>query len=142
MAPSHYELINHTSDVGVRVWGATPEDLFCHAAEAMLDILMDGWATAVKGTGHRVTVDAEDIERLLVKWLQHLIYEFDTKRMVPSSFKITECFPTRLKADITYAQFDPSQHHMKTELKAVTYHQLSVRQTSPHRWKAQVIFDV
>jgi len=37
--------------------------------------------------------------------------------------------------------FDPNIHTMKTEIKAVTYHQLEVAR-SDQGWQAQVIFDI
>jgi SHS2 domain-containing protein len=38
-------------------------------------------------------------------------------------------------------KIDPGRHEIKTEIKAVTYHGLYLRQTE-RGWEAQVIFDV
>lgn len=147
MGIKSYELIDHTADVGIRVWGATPEELFVHAAEGMLDILMNGWAAGPCGGHTSITLAAPDPEGLLVKWLQTILYAFDANRSVATQFAVTRYQvphggPCQLDATIAYTSFDPARHHLKTELKAVTYHQLSVQHVVPDRWEAQVIFDV
>jgi SHS2 domain-containing protein len=38
-------------------------------------------------------------------------------------------------------RFDPSKHRINTEIKAVTYHQVTVKKT-PDMWVGRVIFDV
>jgi SHS2 domain-containing protein len=37
--------------------------------------------------------------------------------------------------------FDPSRHRFKTEIKAVTYHQVEVKEVDG-KWEGRVIFDV
>ena len=37
-----YELIDHTADIGIQVFGKDPEDLFATAALAMFDQIIDG----------------------------------------------------------------------------------------------------
>lgn len=153
--PRYYEFLDHTADIGIRVWGATPEELFVHAAEGMLDILMDGWTTGPVGGRTSLHLTAPDPEALLIKWLQAILYVFDADRFVATQFTITRYLvpgdgkyqvpgggPCQLEATIAYAPFDPAIHHLKTELKAVTYHQLSVRHVAPNHWEAVVIFDV
>ena len=35
----HYDLLEHTADVGVKAYGSTVAEAFEHAAEAMFDII-------------------------------------------------------------------------------------------------------
>ncbi|UCG94894.1 MAG: archease, partial [Candidatus Aerophobus sp.] len=36
-----YEFINHTADLGIRVWGESIEELFKNAAYSMFDTIAD-----------------------------------------------------------------------------------------------------
>jgi len=56
-------------------------------------------------------------------------------------FNIEEISKKGLKAKVRGEKLDLSRHTLKTEIKAVTYHQLEVKKTAKG-WEAQIIFDV
>jgi SHS2 domain-containing protein len=47
----------------------------------------------------------------------------------------------KISAKIYFDAYLPDLHTIKTEIKAVTYHQIQVKR-SPTGWKARVIFDI
>ncbi|MBI4366180.1 MAG: archease [Deltaproteobacteria bacterium] len=142
----YYILLDHTADIGIRVWGATPGALFIHAARGMLDIMLEHAPSAHssrdRAVRSRVTITGEDLPHLLAQWLRHLLFQFDAHGEVPIHIHIVELSSTQLVADVISQPFDPAIHRLKTELKAVTYHQLSVEQVAPDRFEARIIFDV
>jgi SHS2 domain-containing protein len=82
----------------------------------------------------------DDLETLLVSWLQELLYLLDTEDLVFGRFQV-KIHDLSLEATAWGEPFDPSIHTIKTEIKAVTYHQLEVAR-SELGWQAQVIFDI
>jgi SHS2 domain-containing protein len=134
-----FEFIDHTADVGIRVEAPTLEDLFGTAGLAFTELV-----TSVDSLDCRVErqfkLQEDDIETLLVSWLQELLYLLDTEDLVFARFqvKLHDC---SLEAVAWGEVFDPNIHTMKTEIKAVTYHQLEVAK-SDQGWQAQVIFDI
>jgi SHS2 domain-containing protein len=46
-----------------------------------------------------------------------------------------------LSATVKFDQYAPDRHIIKTEIKAVTYHQIQVI-SGPSGWDAKIIFDV
>ena len=46
-----------------------------------------------------------------------------------------------VRAEYTYDEFDPQQHEILKDVKAVTYHGISVDRTDTG-WEATIIFDV
>ena len=80
------------------------------------------------------------METLLVSWLQELLYLLDTEDLVFGRFQV-KLHGFSLEAIAWGDVFDPKIHTMKTEIKAVTYHQLEVAK-SDQGWQAQVIFDI
>ena len=82
-----------------------------------------------------------DIETLLVSWLQELLYLLDTESLVFGRFQV-KLDNLSLEAVAWGDVFDPNLHTMKTEIKAVTYHQLEVTKKNDQGWETQVIFDI
>ena len=75
-APSktvHYELIDHTADCGIRIFGADAADLFRNGALALTDMITD--VRRVKSTHEcHVRVAGNDWQDLMVNWLGELLY--------------------------------------------------------------------
>lgn len=86
----------------------------------------------------RITVSAYDAESLLVDWLSELVYLYETTGALYTRCNVENWSPTALTAEITgyLPASAPSVH-----IKAVTYHQLSLRDEGGH-WAAQVYFDI
>lgn len=135
-----YELLDHTADIGIIVCGVELPETFGNAAYAMFDILTD--IDEVKETGRfDIQVSANDVEELLVTWLDELLYRYETERVIFKRFVIEDMDKTSLRAVAFGEKMDPLRHEIKLEIKSVTYHQLKVEKTDDG-WRAQVIFDV
>lgn len=137
----HYEIIDHTADIGIRVKGSSQEELFLHAAEAMFDILAESKKQLIPSISYPVAVEADGVDQLMVKWLQELHLAFDMRRLVLTHFWIDEISETRLIGGGKGLKFDESRHRAGTQIKAVTYHQLRVEEKDGG-WEAEVIFDI
>ena len=132
-----YELLEHTADVMVRCTGRDLEECFENAAYAMFDQIVD--ASRIENSVERIIrVSAEDDEERLYSFLSELLFVMDCESLVFDSFKVT------FEGDdvICKAKGEPldiKKHHAKAEIKAVTYHLLSVNMEEP---SVTVIFDV
>lgn len=134
-----YEVINHTADTGVKAYGENLPELFENAACGMRDVMVDpGTVRPVRQLN--IEVDGKDIEELLVAWLNDIIYLFDAQGFIPSSFKILELEKQRLLAEIHGEHINRDVHELRSGIKAVTYHMLSIKKADG--WSATVVFDV
>ncbi len=137
---SSFEPIDHTADVGYRLFAPTLAELFTVAGRALFDAITE--LDAIKPKFERkVEAEAGDVEALLVAWLSELNYRCITEFELYNEFSIEEISPTAVRATLKGEKIDPGRHVIQTEIKAVTYHELYVRQTE-NGWEAQVIFDV
>ncbi len=135
-----YTYIDHTADVGFKVFGRDLKTLFENAAEGFFEIITD--LNRVENIDEReVHVEATDQVALMVEWLSELNYLFLTERHVFSSFEVLQVSETELRAKIKGEPLDLDRHEIYTEIKAVTYHGLYVRH-GDSGWEAQVIFDL
>jgi SHS2 domain-containing protein len=135
-----YEFINHTADLGIRVWGESIQELFKNAAYSMFDIIADLNRVELKKT-MKVHIEKEELDELLADWLRNLLYKFNGDRYLLKEFKIETIDTQGLKANVKGEKMDLSRHHLKREIKAVTYHGLGVKKID-RGWEAQIIFDV
>ena len=135
-----YEFINHTADLGIRVWGESIEELFKNAAYSMFDTIADLNRVELKKT-MKVEIEKEELDELLADWLRNLLYKFNGDRYLLKEFRVETIDTQGLKAKVKGEKLDLSRHHLKTEIKAVTYHGLEVKEVD-RGWEAQIIFDI
>ena len=136
----NYKLIDHTADFGLHVFGADPKDLFANAALAMFDVLTDiGSLRGLSSKNIRVT--GEDWPDLMVNWLRELLFFWAGPEMLVKMVEIQAISARELSAIVKFDPYNPEQHTIKAEIKAVTYHQIQVS-SGPSGWEAKIIFDV
>jgi len=140
MMKKKYKFINHTADVGIKVWGESLESLFENAAYSMFDILTELDKVKAKES-LRVEIEGKRTDELLVDWLRNLLYKFNGEGYLLREFNIEEISKKGLKAKVRGEKLNLSRHTLKIEIKAVTYHGLEVKKTG-QGWEAQVIFDI
>jgi SHS2 domain-containing protein len=136
----HYELIDHTADFGIRIFGVDAADLFRNGALALTDIIAD--TQSMKSTlAYHVRVTGNDWEDLMVNWLGELLYLWAGEEMLIQDVAIESICENEIEALVHFETYSPQRHVLKNEIKAVTYHQIQVFDKGP-QWQAQVIFDV
>lgn len=135
-----YEIIDHTADLGIRVTGESLERVFENAGLALFDVITD-LRLVRPDTRMSFSVAAENLEALLVQWLRELLYLFYGQKRLFRAFEITQLSQTDLTVTAWGERFNPKRHPIVTEIKAVTYHELSLDRTESG-WAAQMIFDV
>jgi SHS2 domain-containing protein len=135
-----YDLLDHTADIGVKAYGETLNEAFENAAKAMFDIITDESEIEFVGQ-YSIELRADDLEQLLVDWLDELLFLHSAKNLVFSHFKVNiNKKEKKLIANIFGEKFDLSKHKIGTEIKAITYHMLEVRKKKPYH--VQILFDI
>ncbi|MBW2644149.1 MAG: archease [Deltaproteobacteria bacterium] len=135
-----YNLIDHTADFGIHVFGSDSKELFANAALALFDLITD--INHLKGLDScNIEVSGDDWSDLMVNWLREILYLWNGKEFLLKKVRILSLSETKLSASVELDTFDPDRHIIKTEIKAVTYHQIQVN-SSPSGWEARIIFDI
>jgi SHS2 domain-containing protein len=135
-----YEIIDHTADLGMVVKGADAKDLFTNAAYAMMDIMVEE-DRGGKGAKRQIAIEGEDYSDLMVRWLGEILYLFDAERQLVWGIEITAIGPNRLESFLALTSLEEWRHEIKREIKAVTYHGISVQKVNDE-WEARIIFDI
>ena len=136
-----YREIEHTADVGLELEAPDLKAAFELAAASMFDLMcdLDGVGDDVCRTV-RVRARDADLENMMVRWLTELLFVFESEGLLLSGFDVRELKSGAIEASVAGERFDPSRHAFKTELKAVTYHDMAVEEVDG-RWHVRVIFD-
>jgi len=138
-----FEILEHTADIGIAIYGKTKKEVFINAAKGMFYIITEEDAGFKENFSHNLKLTAENLENLLVAWLSELLYLSVTKLVVFNRFEIEELSDYQLNGEIFGKRIEQSGHKIKREIKAVTYHRLEIKKDEKSGlWRAQVIFDI
>ena len=135
-----FEVIDHTADIGIVAYGADIKQVFANAALGLFNLMAD-LDDFEEGLQRDLELSAEDVEVLLIEWLNELIYIFDVEHIIFKKFEIEKLTSTEVKARCFGEKMKPGQHKLKREIKAATYHMLRISKEDG-TYKVQVIFDI
>lgn len=136
---AHWEHYPHGADIGVRGFGASKAEAFEQAALALTAAVGDP-ATIEAREAVSIECEAPDDELLFAEWLNKLVYEMATRRMLFSRFAV-RLEGTRLSAEARGERVDPVRHQPAVEVKGATYTTLRVAREGGG-WVAQTVVDV
>jgi SHS2 domain-containing protein len=137
---ANYALLEHTADLGIKVWGPSLNELFINAASAMYELIADT-STVISTESIEIKLEAQDKDELLRNWLSELLYYFNVKEMLLKEFSIESLNEKRISSLVKGEKIDLSRHELKREIKAVTFHGLMIKKETD-RLQTDIIFDV
>jgi SHS2 domain-containing protein len=135
-----WEHFPHMADVGVRGWGPTMAAAFEQAALAMTAAIVDPATVAPRETV-AVSCSAPDDELLLAEWLNALVYEMATRRLIFGRFRV-RIEGRKLTGEADGERIDPARHQPGSEVKGATLTAIKVAREPSGRWIAQCVIDV
>ncbi len=135
-----WEHFDHGADIGVRGFGQSRDEAFSRVALALTAVITDP-ESVVADVAVDIACQAPDDELLLVDWLNALIYEMATRKLLFSRFEVN-IDGTELKARAWGEPVDIARHQPAVEIKGATYTALAVRQQPDDSWIAQCVVDV
>ncbi len=139
MSKAYWEHFEHKADIGIRGFGESLAKAFEQAAVAMTAVVTD--ISLVQATTTiNITCREEDNDTLLYDWLNALIYEMATRKMLFSKFEVT-IDHGKLNATVSGEAIDMERHQPAVEIKGATYTELTVYQQE-QLWVAQCVIDV
>jgi tRNA nucleotidyltransferase (CCA-adding enzyme) len=135
-----WEHFAHGADIGMRGIGSTKEAAFEQIALALTSVITDVKSVRPE-RAVPITCDAPSDDLLLVDWLNALVYEMATRRMLFSAYVVT-IEESHLQATAWGEPVDPARHEPAVEVKGATYTALRVEQLKDGHWLVQCVVDV
>ena len=135
------EIFEHTADAGIRAESSTLSEAFHEVSLAFTEIITGGSLPDTK-TSFEINMESSSLDSLLVNYISHLIYLFDTENFLVSSANVSiksglsNTVSGILKGDF----YNEAIHGYGVEIKAVSYHMLEISEGPPS--KIVVILDL
>jgi SHS2 domain-containing protein len=137
-----FEYIEHTADLRFRAYGKTLGECFSNAAKAMFNAVVDS-STVRAQTEKTIKLSSPKLELLLHDWLSEILFYFEDEGLIFSDFKVEVKTGKNfeLSGTLSGEKYDPKRHAILTEIKAVTYHEMKIKEEKGI-WSAEVLCDI
>lgn len=137
-------MMDHTADVGFELEAPSLEGLFDEARRALLMTMFERPPVSGEYEGS-VRLSAPDLETLLVRWINELIFFVQDEEFVPTGADLRIRHNGErglsLEAHLVGAPLDLGAHGWQGEIKSATFHGLDVIRGG-EGWQARAILDV
>ncbi len=139
-----YEFIDHTADIALKVYGAKLDELFVNAFYGFREAVAE---YSGEPECKRVTfvIDEDRADFLLVEFLSQINFQMLTEKIIPyelNSLKLyVENDKINLICEVDFAQYDEANISILEEIKAVTYHDLEIKQTETG-FESVIVLDI
>lgn len=120
-----YEYFEVTADIGFKAYGNNLNEAFENAGLAMFNIITDT-NDVVAEMEISFELTSEDEVSLLYDYLEELLFHHEIDFMLFSEFSVEIDDELHLKATIKGEEINWDKHERKTEIKAITFHKMSV----------------
>jgi SHS2 domain-containing protein len=124
----------------LRVRAGDLNELFAEAAEALMAAIVEDVSAIEPRQIAEFRIAGNDRAYLLFDWLKVLLLKFEIDRLLFRRF-VVSVSDDGLTASAWGEPFDPDRHPLSHEVKAITYHGLTV-EPSDGGWQAEVIVDI
>ncbi len=123
-----YKILPHTADGKFQAFGLTMEEAFANASLALAYLMYD-WSRVQPNISFPVKVRGRDLEQLLVKFLEEVIYLLETR-----SFLLASVEGLRIRGGPEGASLETTlwgdhgsdRYELYGEVKAVTYNEMRI----------------
>jgi len=139
-----YKTIDHTADIAIEISGSSLEDLFHTAWQAWYETVLGGLKVHSK-VRKNIKLRAATTEELLVSFLGEINYWLLVKKWIAAKIEQLE-FSTGnglliLETVVSGQSLNSDKHELQVEVKAVTFHQMEIKQLD-NNFSTRLVFDV
>ncbi len=133
-----YEILEHTADIGIRVFGATYRELFNNCVEAFADVIL-GTSDLSANIQYAIKMESGMPEFLLVDLLSDILLQLETSNVLYFMPELICSDDGRSIHGLIKGAHVTEDMDFRNVIKAVTYHGVTV---SPQKGVAEVVFDI
>lgn len=135
-----YEIFEHTADIGLRIRCDSLNNLFVDAGRGLTSLLIENPSEILGQSTRELSLSAQSLDYQFFDWLNELLYVYETEQWLTADYSV-HIAESGVQATLKGEHVDRTRHRLAHEVKAITYHQLTVEQV-PDGWLAEVILDI
>ena len=132
------------ADVAFEAWGASVEEVFTAAADATMNVMVEDLGTIGQMIELPIELEHDQLDLLLFSFLNELVFFKDARQLLlrVQSLSVRKTNSNFILKGVVYGEsLDPQRHPLNVDVKAVTLHRFSLKQTDAG-WEAFVILDI
>jgi SHS2 domain-containing protein len=132
------------ADVAFEAWGTSVEQVFVAAADATMNVMVEDLGTIGRSLELTIALEHDQLDLLLFSFLNELVFLKDARKLLlrVESLSIKKANSQFVLESVVHGEsLDPQKHPLNVDVKAVTLHRFSLRQTDAG-WEAFVILDI
>jgi SHS2 domain-containing protein len=126
-----FRYLDHVTDAIVEAYGSSLDEAFENSAKGLVNTMID-LEQITPDQEYEIVAKGYDVKSLLYDWLEKVMLGLLIDNIALSDFKVKisknngDYF---LKGIAKGEVLDLKKHHYKIEIKAVTYHEMEIKQT-------------
>ena len=137
-----FKILPHPSELHMRIYGRTLEELFSNALEAMSGIQVKSDSHFKENKIKKLIWKARDLNALLVDFLSDLLAMSQANKEI---YRIRKIKIDKHKMNLAAEIISYSVAGFDEDIKAVTYQYLNIRQVVKDKekiWQTDMVFDI
>ena len=133
-----YKILEHKTDLKIKVFGKDLKKLFENAMVGMLKSANYQKDPKIKTSKAKIKLKSIDLPSLLVDFLTEILYLVETKKLIFEKVKFKKFDKNQIEAELIGRPLK----RMGVHIKGVTYHDLDIHQKEDGEWEATILFDI
>ncbi len=141
---SSFKFIDHTADIAVEVNADSLTELFSISAAAFKSAVLEPESVINSTEKRKISLNERSLEELLVSFLCELNFLLQSDKWIFNNLGSIEVYREAdwfLNAELLGEKFDPDKNDLKTEIKAVTFHQMDIKLIN-EKYTTRIVFDI
>jgi SHS2 domain-containing protein len=126
-----FRYLDHVTDAIVEAYGSSLDEAFENSAKGLVNTMID-LEQISPDQEYEIVAKGYDVKSLLYDWLEKVMLGLLIDNIALSDFKVKVSKNNGnyfLKGIAKGEVLDLKKHHYKIEIKAVTYHEMEIKQT-------------
>ena len=124
----NFKYFDTTADIGIEVTSNNITEAFINSALGTMNLITDIEKIRTNIT-KEIFIESEDEYGLLYDWITELLILLDSENFIASQYDISITRDNNLytlKGNISGDTYDTTIYNYKTEVKAITYHEMNI----------------
>jgi len=131
-----FEILPHRADLKIKAFGKDKKELFLNALIAMTK--SQKTKKLKEQIKRKIKINSPDLPALLVDFLSEVLYLSQVNKEVYSGVIFKKFTDREIEGELIGQKVE----RFGEDIKAVTHHNLDIRQLSDGFWEANVLFDI
>jgi SHS2 domain-containing protein len=137
-----FEVIDHTADISIRVFGKTPEEIVFNSINGLFSIVYNEKEYSGNEKEYKYIFSELTFEENIINLLNKLLYEIEVNFLFFNKIKEIKITGKKLKIVITAIKIKKEEKIITRIIKAVTYHNANLIINKEGSYQIDLVLDV